>query len=102
MIAHLPPPPARVQVIAQEYRYSLSRSKVEAGKVIIELVNRGEDTHNLDIERVGSTHIFRFPDVAPGQYVDRVLTLKPGTYRLWCGIANHKELGMRATLRVVS
>jgi uncharacterized cupredoxin-like copper-binding protein len=97
-----PPPPARVQVVAQEFRYSLSRSKVKAGKVIIELVNRGEDTHDLDIERVGGSHIFRFPSVSPGHYVDRELKLRPGKYRLWCAIADHKERGMRATLRVVN
>lgn len=42
-------PPARVQVVAQEFRYSLSRSTVRAGHVIVELVNRGQDTHDLDL-----------------------------------------------------
>ena len=77
MIAHhAPPPPARVQVVAQEFSYSLSRRKVKAGKVIIELVNDGQDTHDLDLERVGGTHIFHFPKVEPGHYVDRELTLQ--------------------------
>ena len=58
-----PPPPARVQVVAKEFSYSLSRRKVKAGKVIIELINPGQDTHDLDIERVGSKHIFHFPKV---------------------------------------
>ena len=44
-----PRPPARVQVVAQEFRYSLSRTKVRSGRVIVELVNRGQDTHDLDI-----------------------------------------------------
>jgi hypothetical protein len=101
MIAHAPTPPARVQVVAQEYSYSLSRRRVRAGKVIVELVNRGQDTHDLDIERVGGTHIFHFPSVDPGHYVDRELRLRPGTYRLWCAIADHAERGMHTTLRVV-
>ena len=101
MIAYLPPPPARVQVVAQEYSYSLSRSKVKAGKVIVELVNRGQDTHDLDLQRVGGTHTFHFPDVKPGHYVDRELRLRPGRYRLWCGISDHKDRGMRAVLLVV-
>jgi len=101
MIIHLPPPPARVQVVAQEFRYSLSRRKVKAGKVIVELVNRGQDTHDLDLKRVGGTHVVHFPNVQPGQHVDRQLKLRPGTYVLWCAIADHKERGMRATLRVV-
>jgi hypothetical protein len=94
-------PPARVQVVAQEFRYTLSRTKVRAGRVIVELVNNGQDTHDLDVERIGSTRIFRFPSVQPGQVVDRELKLAPGRYQLWCAIADHRERGMHAMLRVV-
>ncbi|HEY4347481.1 MAG TPA: hypothetical protein VGM80_07815 [Gaiellaceae bacterium] len=94
-------PPARVQVVAQEFSYSLSRTKVRAGRVIVELVNRGQDTHDLDVRRIGGTRIFRFPSVQPGQIVDRQLKLVPGRYMLWCAIADHREQGMHATLRVV-
>jgi hypothetical protein len=95
------PPPARVQVVAQEFRYTLSRGTVRAGHVIVELVNRGQDTHDLDMRRVGGTHIIRFPSVQPGQFVDREVKLVPGRYVLWCAIADHRERGMRAVLRVV-
>ena len=103
MIAATPPsrPPARIQVVAQEFRYSLSRTKVRAGRVIVELVNRGQDTHDLDLRRIGGTRIFHFPSVQPGQIVDRELKLAPGRYELWCAIADHNERGMHAVLRVV-
>ena len=94
-------PPARVQVVAQEFRYSLSRAKVRAGRVIVELVNHGQDAHDLDLRRIGGTRIFRFPDVQPGQVVDREWKLVPGRYKLWCAIADHNERGMHAVLRVV-
>ena len=94
-------PPARVQVVAQEFRYSLSRTKVRAGRVIVELVNRGQDTHDLDLRRIGGTRIFHFPDVQPGQFLDRELKLAPGRYKLWCAVADHDERGMHAVLRVV-
>lgn len=102
MILAAPPqrPPARVQVVAQEFRYSLSRTKVRAGRVIVELVNHGQDTHDLDLRRIGGTHIFRFPSVLPGQFVDRELKLAPGRYQLWCAITDHRERGMHAVLRV--
>jgi hypothetical protein len=93
-------PPARVQVVAQEFSYSLSRTKVRAGRVIVELVNHGQDTHDLDLRRIGGTRIYRFPSVQPGQFVDRELKLVPGRYQLWCAIADHNELGMHAVLRV--
>jgi hypothetical protein len=95
------PPPARVQVVAAEFRYSLSRTTVTAGRVIVELVNHGQDTHDLDLRRMGGTRIFHFPSVQPGQFVDRELTLAPGRYVLWCAIADHRERGMHAVLRVV-
>jgi hypothetical protein len=94
-------PPARVQVVAQEFSYSLSRTKVRAGRVIVELVNHGQDTHDLDLRRIGSTRIFRFPGVQPGEVVDREWKLVPGRYKLWCAIADHNERGMHAMLRVV-
>ena len=94
-------PPARVQVVAQEFRYSLSRTKVRAGRVIVELVNHGQDTHDLDVRRIGGTHVFHFPSVQPSQVVDRELKLGPGRYQLWCAIADHNERGMHAVLRVV-
>jgi len=98
---HAQHPPARVQVVAQEFHYSLSRTKVRAGRVIVELVNNGQDTHDLDLQRMGSTHLIRFPTVQPGQVVDREVKLVPGRYMLWCTIANHRMLGMHAMLRVV-
>jgi plastocyanin len=102
MIAHAPQrPPARVQVVAQEFHYRLSRTKVRAGRVIVELVNDGQDTHDLDLQRMGSTHIIRFPTVQPGHFVDREVKLVPGSYMLWCTIANHRMLGMHGMLRVV-
>jgi hypothetical protein len=94
-------PPARVQVVAQEFSYRLSRTKVRAGRVIVELVNGGQDSHDLDLRRIGGTRIFHFPSVQPGQVVDRELKLRPGRYQLWCAIADHNERGMHAVLRVV-
>ena len=43
-----PPSVPHVQVTAVEYGLTLSRSSVPAGKVVLELVNRGQDEHNLN------------------------------------------------------
>lgn len=63
---------ARVQVVADEFSLTLSRQKVKAGPVLIQLVNFGEDDHDL----------------------------RPGRYRLWCTLGDHHERGMEATLVV--
>src|SRR5207248_1793790 len=39
-------PPARVQIGAAEYSFSLSRQTIRAGPAIVELVNFGEDPHD--------------------------------------------------------
>jgi len=98
--APVAPPPARVQVVAQEFRYSLSRQAVKAGAVIIEFRNAGEDAHDLRLRRVGGTRVYAWPLAQAGQVIDRELRLAPGTYRLYCGVANHRALGMQATLVV--
>jgi hypothetical protein len=95
-----PPPPARVQVVAQEFRFSLSRTVIKHGHAIIELRNIGQDAHDLRLRRVGGTRVYRWPVTQPGQTVDKELELLPGTYRLTCGVANHARLGMVATLHV--
>jgi hypothetical protein len=100
MIATPPPPPARVQVVAQEFRYSLSRRVIRAGRAIIELRNLGEDAHDLRLRRVGGTGVYLWPVAQPGTTVDRELELRPGTYRLTCAVADHAARGMVATLRV--
>lgn len=98
------PAPTRVQVGAKEFYFVLSRHTVAAGPAIVELVNYGEDPHDLRVERVGGTHVYRTPLVQPGPaaYYDLSLTLQPGKYLLWCGVANHRQLGMTAVLTVVA
>ena len=58
MIAAPPPPPARVQVVAQEFRFTLSRQSIKAGWAIVELRNGGQDAHDLRMRRVGGTRVY--------------------------------------------
>ena len=94
------PPPARVQVVAQEFRFALSRQTIKAGWAIIEFRNSGEDAHDLQLLRVGGTHVYVFPVAQSDQTIDRQFRLLPGTYRLYCGVTDHRALGMQATLVV--
>jgi plastocyanin len=91
---------ARVQVVAKEYSFALSRTHVQAGRAVIELANFGQDPHDLRLQRVGARHIAGLGVVAPGTQADLSLKLAPGRYLLWCSVANHRALGMRATLVV--
>ena len=92
--------PQRVQVTALEFEYRLSRLSVRQGPALIELVNYGEDEHNLVLRRVGGTKRWRIAKILPGSHATLALRLRPGLYRLQCMVADHSARGMRATLRV--
>ncbi len=93
-------PPARAQVSAEEYSFGLSRTTLKAGPAIVELVNFGEDPHDLRLQRVGARHIAGTPVVQRGEHYDLKLKLAPGRYVLWCSVADHRARGMHATLVV--
>jgi plastocyanin len=92
--------PARVQVVAKEFSFGLSRTSVKAGTTVIELANFGQDPHDLRLRRAGARHIAGIGEVAPGRRRELTLKLPRGRYSLWCSVANHRQLGMRATLVV--
>jgi len=93
-------PPSRVQVTAKEFYFVLSSRKVKQGPAIVELVNFGEDLHDLRLQRLGGGKVYRTKLLDPGSYQDLELKLLPGKYRLWCGVPTHASLGMKATLTV--
>ena len=92
--------PARLGVSAREFHLVLSRASVKAGRATIQLQNDGEDVHDLRVRRVGGVHLFRFPLTSPGDNSELAIRMRPGRYRLWCSVADHAQLGMRAVLRV--
>ncbi|HEV2591674.1 MAG TPA: cupredoxin domain-containing protein [Gaiellaceae bacterium] len=98
LVAHAAP--ARMQVSAKEFSYTLSRTHLHPGPATIELVNFGQDPHDLRVQRVGARHIAGVAAVAPGGHADLTVTLRPGRYLFWCSLANHRQLGMRGTLVV--
>ena len=92
--------PARMLVTADEWMLLTSRQSVKAGRLQIQLYNRGEDGHDLAARRVGAERTFRIAETRPGQLGEATWRLKPGRYRLWCDLPGHRAAGMRASLRV--
>jgi uncharacterized cupredoxin-like copper-binding protein len=94
--------PVRMQVTAMEFEFRLSRPQLRAGRwSIIELVNLGQDEHDLKMRRVGGTKTYAIKTVLPGQRRYLAAKLRVGRYHLWCSIADHRARGMRAQLRVL-
>ena len=92
--------PARVQVGADEFSYSLSRQSIKAGPAIVQLVNYGEDEHDLRLRRTGGTRTYRIGKVRPGGFAELEARFLPGRFTLWCSLADHRKRGMNATLVV--
>lgn len=92
--------PGRLGVSATEFHLTLSRGSVKAGRVIVQLQNAGQDVHDLRLRRIGGKRTYSLPVTTPGGRSTLTLRLLPGRYRLWCSLANHAQLGMRAVLRV--
>ena len=92
--------PARVQVGADEFSYVLSRRSIKAGPAIVQLVNYGEDEHDLRFRRSGGTRIYRVGKVRPGKLAELEARLLPGRFTLWCSLSDHRARGMSATLLV--
>lgn len=95
--------PSRAQVTAVEYKLTLSRTQVSAGKTTIELVDGGQDEHNLHIRpAAGGPDVAAFATIKPGQHVDEQIQLAPGTYTFYCSLPGHEALGMKATFTVTA
>ena len=99
------PPPSRMLVYAQEWSLWPSRSAVPAGKVTVQLWNRGMDAHDLRIRRVNRTGamVGRAAGVAvtaSGQLHQSTWQLRTGTYELYCSMPGHAARGMHARIRV--
>jgi hypothetical protein len=91
----------RLAVKSAEYFYVLSRPTVKAGAVTIELNNRGEDPHNLNIRKEGEEGVaFELPETGSLQRSVAGFELSAGSYRLWCSLPEHEEKGMYTTLQV--
>jgi plastocyanin len=91
-------------VSAKEYVFSPNRVTVEGarGKDLrqrIELDNRGELAHNIEVLD-GDRVVGKLRSFPAGQRRDLTVDLPPGQYRFICTVADHDEKGMHGTLDV--
>ena len=97
--------PARMLVTADEWMLLTSRQSVKAGRLEIQLYNRGEDAHDIAARRVDRLgrrvgRTFHVRETRPGELAEATGRLRSGKYRLWCTLREHESAGMRAGLRV--
>jgi plastocyanin len=96
-----PGAPVTLSAKLSEWKVELSQPTVTAGSVIFTVTNAGTIPHAFEVEGQGieqETGVLQ-----PGASATFTLTLKPGTYEVYCPVGedSHKKLGMDAHLRVV-
>jgi plastocyanin len=103
----LPPKPAlprSLSVDETEYVLNPSRSVVSAGRVKINVYNRGMDDHDLVVYDAQRTELAK-SILGPGASDQITVTLPAGDYQVVCSLfpgtpVSHELLGMKFSLRV--
>jgi uncharacterized cupredoxin-like copper-binding protein len=85
-----------------EWKVELSETTVVAGVVVFTVTNAGSIPHAFEVEGQGIEK--ETAVIQPGSSAALRLTLKPGTYEVYCPVGenSHKMLGMETHLNVVS
>ncbi|MFI5310955.1 MAG: cupredoxin domain-containing protein [Gemmatimonadales bacterium] len=83
-----------VAVTLSEFKVVLARDTVRAGSVTFKVKNSGTMTHGFYVRGDGVDKGSR--DIEAGQEASLTVTLKPGTYEVFCPMADltHKAAGM--------
>jgi uncharacterized cupredoxin-like copper-binding protein len=87
-----------IQVQEKEYKILPAAITVAHGKVTFAVKNVGKIQHDLAIS--GPKVAKKTALINPGRTATLVLTLAKGTYALYCTVPGHRQLGMKATLKV--
>jgi hypothetical protein len=88
-----------VTVTETEYKITLPHMPLKPGPYRFEVANRGKIVHAFAIRGPGvSTR--RTGSIRPGATASLSVTLKKGTYQVWCPTDGHRALGMHTVLKV--
>ena len=95
-----PGAPVAVSAKLSEWQVELSQATIAAGSVTFTITNAGSIPHAFEVEGEGIEQETKL--IQPGSAATLTLTLKPGTYEVYCPVGDdsHKKLGMETHLTV--
>ncbi len=82
-----------------DFFIELNDDSLTAGSYEIEVVNEGDATHDLVVERDGED-VAASDQIGPGESSTFEVDLEPGEYVFYCSVANHRAMGMEVTVTV--
>lgn len=85
---------SEVKITAKEFGFTPKIVGTAAGSVQFVVTNTGAVEHSF----VSDELKVKSGPIKPGQSMTITATAKPGTYKFYCDIPGHKELGMVATV----
>lgn len=84
----------QVTVTETDFKLQLSPSSLQPGPTTFTAMNNGHVAHSLEVDGPGVSDQ-RIPGtIAPGSSKTLTVTLKAGTYEIYCPVDGHKGLGM--------
>lgn len=88
----------RIRVRLVDYRIDMP-SSLRAGTYTFVIEQAGNHPHALAIQGAGVDE--ESDTIEPGGRPEEMtVTLRPGTYEVWCPVGNHRAMGMELTLTV--
>lgn len=89
-----------VNVVAQEFKFTLDVSQASPGTVTFTIRNEGQMPHDFAIN--GNGVEAKTPHIEPGETATLEVTLEPGSYNYECTVPGHAMLGMKGVFTVES
>ena len=90
------PAATTVPVSESEFKIVLSSTQLKAGPITFEAKNDGRIPHDLAIKQTGD----KTKLIQPGGTAELKVTLKAGTYELYCSVPGHEAAGMKLNITV--
>ena len=84
------PQASTVDVTETEFKIALASTELKAGKITFDVTNGGAIPHDLAIVDVPQ----KTKEIPSKGSAKLTVTLKPGTYELYCSVPGHKQAGM--------
>jgi uncharacterized cupredoxin-like copper-binding protein len=82
-------------VTESEFKIALASTTLNAGKITFDVKNAGHIAHDLAIKGGEKTNL-----IQPGGTAQLTVTLKPGSYHLYCTVPGHEAAGMKIDITV--